>query len=282
MCRDRKTQSPEWGRFVQVLYCCRNNTVKFQWNYSPAAQDFHFPIGIVGRATWNKLVSLYVGILRLAELESEGQQLFGASLEYPDAISEGDTGEKVRVLQYFLSVLSDFYVDIPFVTIDGIFGPQTKNAVIAFQRANNLPETGVVGDETWDVMYNQYQGIVTTTLLNNRPHTVTTEPYPNEVLRLGSTGTSVTTLQQYLDTIATVYNTINRVMVTGIFGQPTREAVIAFQRQFGLPATGRVNEDTWYMIQEVYKDALSATNPSPTQYPGQPLTLGTTDQPRNS
>lgn len=34
-------------------------------------------------------------------------------------------------------------------TIDGIFGNNTKNAVIRFQRANNLTQDGIVGCNTW-------------------------------------------------------------------------------------------------------------------------------------
>ena len=62
------------------------------------------PDGIVGEATWNKLVLLYVGITDLAELQSEGIKIFGQSLEYPDSIQEGDRGEKVTILQYFLDI----------------------------------------------------------------------------------------------------------------------------------------------------------------------------------
>lgn len=33
--------------------------------------------------------------------------------------------------------------------IDGIFGINTKNAVIRFQRANGLSQDGIVGCNTW-------------------------------------------------------------------------------------------------------------------------------------
>ena len=59
------------------------------------------PDGIVGRATWYKLVFLYVGVLELAELVSEGQTFYGNTipLEFPRALAPGDTGEKVRTLR---------------------------------------------------------------------------------------------------------------------------------------------------------------------------------------
>lgn len=115
--------------------------------------------GVVGKATWYKLVALYVGVKKLSELVSEGQQFFGIDLQYPDAVQEGDTGEKVMVLQYVLSVLAEFNDTIPFVTIDGIFGPDTKSAVIAFQRKKGLPLTGMVGQQTWDFLFRELLGM---------------------------------------------------------------------------------------------------------------------------
>ena len=117
------------------------------------------PDGIVGEATWNRLLYLYVGINRLAELNSQGDRLLGISLEYPEVISEGDSGQEVTLLQYFLSVLSEFYTEIPFINIDGIYGTNTKNAVTAFQRLAGLPQTGVVGEATWNELYEAFMGI---------------------------------------------------------------------------------------------------------------------------
>lgn len=122
------------------------------------------PDGIVGKATWYELVRLYTAVTRLAELRSQGQQFYAINWEYPDTISEGDTGDKVRHLQYMLSVLSEYIRDIPPVAVDGIFGPATKDAVVAAQRWFGLPQTGQVDDRTWDEIYDQFAGIENTSL----------------------------------------------------------------------------------------------------------------------
>ena len=123
------------------------------------------PDGVVGEATWNKLVMLYVGILRLAELDSVGVTIFGSSLEYPQALKLGDENDYVATLQYFLSILSEFYETIPAVPVTGYFGEFTEDSVKAFQRTVGLVADGIVGRRTWDELYRAYDGVTNTVLI---------------------------------------------------------------------------------------------------------------------
>ena len=130
------------------------------------------PDGIVGKATWYALVRLYTAVTRLGELRSQGQQFYSINWSYPNGLESGDTGDKVRHLQYMLSVLSAYINSIPRVEVDGIFGPATRSAVIAAQRRFGLPQTGTVDAATWDEIYDQFSGIETTSLRNR-------ERFPN-------------------------------------------------------------------------------------------------------
>jgi len=122
------------------------------------------PDGIVGPATWYAIVRLYTAVTSLSELRSQGQQFYAINWSPPNGLELGDTGEKVRLLQYMLSVLSSHIPSIPPLRIDGVFGQETRAAVLAAQRRFELPETGTVGAQTWDEIYDQYAGIETTVL----------------------------------------------------------------------------------------------------------------------
>ncbi len=120
--------------------------------------------GIVGKATWNKLLYLYVGLTRLAELNSEGQTRYLTRFQDPTYVTPGDTGDQVSTLQYVLNILAEFDSSIPSVPITGTYDDASRAAVIAFQNKNGLIPSGIVDPETWALMLDQYRGIRDTAL----------------------------------------------------------------------------------------------------------------------
>lgn len=158
------------------------------------------PDGVVGPATWYAVVRLYTAVTSLSELRSQGQQFYAINWSPPGGLQIGDSGEKVRLLQYMLSVLSAYISTIPPVNVDGIYGPATRAAVLAAQRRFGLPETGTVGAQTWDQIYDQYSGIENTTLRSaenfpsnvnngsrtNYARTTTHTQFPGRDLSVGS------------------------------------------------------------------------------------------------
>ena len=151
--------------------------------------------GVVGKSTWYALVRLYTAVTSLSELRSQGQQFYAINWSYPSPLQPGDTGDKIRHLQYMLSILDAFIPEIPPLQIDGIYGPATTDAVRAAQRWFGLPETGLVDDPTWDEIYDQFSGIENIALRSR-------ETFPDEAAavfssRSGSRYSRTTTLTQF-------------------------------------------------------------------------------------
>ena len=114
------------------------------------------PDGVVGKATWYRLVRLYVAVTELAELVSQGQNFYSVRFAYTGPLREGDRGGSVRVLQYMLAILAEFDNALTPVRVDGDFGPTTARAVRQYQANNGLTADGVVGERTWESIYRSF------------------------------------------------------------------------------------------------------------------------------
>ncbi len=138
--------------------------------------------GVVGRATWYKLVSLYVGVTRLSELTSEGQTF--TQIQAPASgvtLQEGSRSPAVSALQFFISVLGQVLYNFPTLNIDGIFGPKTRQAVMDAQRYLGLEPTGIVDNQTWMALYDAYTRVART-LLADQVLPLTPEEIEQQVL----------------------------------------------------------------------------------------------------
>lgn len=78
------------------------------------------------------------------------EEISGIPLSWPGSnLTIGSEGQKVRQLQEQLNRIRENYNAIPYLTVDGIYGPKTAEAVKTFQRIFNMPQTGVVDFSTW-------------------------------------------------------------------------------------------------------------------------------------
>ena len=71
--------------------------------------------------------------------------------------------------------------------------------------------------------------------------------------------------------VSTVFPRIPALTPDGAFGPRTRDAVIAFQEEFGLPINGRVGAITWAAIADIYEDIAGGAELAEGQYPGTEL-----------
>jgi len=111
-------------------------------------QAFGLPVdGVVGRQTWQSLYDTYRSILDSTTLIDGGVPLFPGQV-----LALGSQGENVTMVQEWLVYLSEVYPSIPAPTVDGIYGTETQQAVVAFQSLFGLNPSGNVGVTTWDAL----------------------------------------------------------------------------------------------------------------------------------
>ena len=210
------------------------------------------PDGIVGKATLYKIKQIYNAVKRVSELYSEGITISEVERIFSEVLKRGSRGNDVKAMQYFLAFVAYFNDRSPNIAVDGIFGPATEEAVKAFQREYGLTVDGIVGRNTWNRLLDAYYATLDS--LPDEYRSYSSFLYPGYTLSTGTSGNAVTQLQTFLRVIAQNNNAVPTVTVDGIFGNQTKNAVIAVQKLAGIPQTGSVGPLTWNAIVNLYNE----------------------------
>lgn len=136
----------------------------------------------------------------------------GTTVKLP--IGEGDSGPFVQDIQQELMKAG---YRLPRYGTDGVFGEETENAVMRFQKDFNLSVDGLVGPIT----LNKLQEV------NHQRITAPDFPLPSGVLRSGSKGEGVKQVQRALMQL-----NFNPGPIDGIYGPRTVDAVKRFQSMY--------------------------------------------------
>ncbi len=208
--------------------------------------------GIVGRATWYKIKRIYNAVIKVSELYSEGITISDIDRIYSTSLRRGNRGNEVKLIQYYLNFLSFFNNRLPSIDADGIFGPATENAVKAFQSEYGLTADGIVGRDTWNRLQDAY--FSTLNSLPDEYRSYSSLLYPGYVITTGASGNVVTQLQTFLNVIAANNSAVPSVAVDGVYGNETKNAVIAVQKLSWLEQTGAVGALTWNAIVNLYNE----------------------------
>lgn len=109
-----------------------------QWGSKDLGEQNYTPIDILRHYYGN---DVYI---------NSTEQVSGVPVSWPKTTLQiGSTGEKVKQIQEQLNAIAKSFPAVPTISTDGIYGPQTKEAVQKFQSIFGLPASGVVDYVTW-------------------------------------------------------------------------------------------------------------------------------------
>ncbi len=112
--------------------------------------------GAMNEATYSLLYDVYRGYIN----SLPNSQFIGTARPYPGfTVTEGQSNEYVTALQTYLNLISRTFPEIPEIAVDGVFGPATRNAVIAYQNRFGLNPDGIVGLRTWESIGSLYSDL---------------------------------------------------------------------------------------------------------------------------
>ena len=157
--------------------------------------------------------------------------------------------------------------------IDGVYGAGTENAVRAFQQSFGLPATGITDEDTWYRIIYIYTAVTKLAELTSEGERPVSDDYPGRILTIGTRGIDVLRMQSYLRVISEADPNIPSTMIDGVYDVDTRDAVYAFQRDYGVVPTGVIDETTWNKIVNAYYYVLANAEVSE-PYPGEPIARG--------
>ncbi|NLK63902.1 MAG: spore cortex-lytic protein [Tissierellia bacterium] len=222
---------------------------------------FNLPVtGIVDSETWYRIRFIYIAVANLAELISGGLTYEELQELYSGIVLQGATLPIVVYIKFFLNILSERYDEIEPVVINMFYGPDTAEAIRQFQLIMGLTPTGIVDQETLNVLYREAYSILISTPIEEIRLPLL--PYMGIDLseNMGFEYPKNIFLEIMLNTISALHPEIMPVEIDGIFGPDTSAAVIAFQSLYGLPITGVVDEVTWNRLNEVYQQFLNESD----------------------
>lgn len=185
------------------------------------------------------------GAVTQAALYNRTAKIFNGGIPVRN-LASGDRGYDVYVLQEKLASLN--YLTI---TPSGYYGSDTVSAVKAYQQANGLKVDGKAGSVVrrylWPTIVNNQEEED-----KNNQGTID-DPYTERSLRLGSYGNDVANAQMRLKAAGYLLGNAD-----GIFGQKTKAAVIALQKDYNLKRDGIIGAQTWAVIK-----TLNVSNAEP-------------------
>ena len=167
---------------------------------------------------------------------------------------ESFVGQPIRSLQTMLQVIAQNDASHPTVIPDGIYGPETMQAVAVFQKKHMLPVTGIVNLATWEAIIPIYDLSLTK---QDAAAPVEVIWNPGSVILAGESHPNLYLAQGMLAVLSDVYHSVSKPSLTGTLDEITADSISSFQMLAGLPMSGNLDRATWTHLSRQYPMAAN-------------------------
>lgn len=155
---------------------------------------------------------------------------------------ESFLGQPIRALQTMLRVIAENDDSYLPVIPDGIYGPETVQAISVFQRNHGIPVTGMTDQDTWEAVVAVFEPAL---IEQDSAQNLEIILNPGQVIRKGERHPHLLLAQAMLVSLAEAYESISQPSVTGLLDEATADSLASFQALSGLPMTGHLDKHTW-------------------------------------
>lgn len=164
--------------------------------------------------------------------------------------------EAIRELQKYLRTIEGGRTEPSSVTVDGIYGDNTRRAVREYQARAGMPITGITDRKTWDGIYLEHLRV-----LDSAPIGLFVFPlFPaNYSILPGSGGAPVRFLKLILAELTQYYD-FAPIPDSDIYDKETEDAVRFFQSINGLDVTGALDNETRNRLVSEYNRIIARYN----------------------
>ena len=159
--------------------------------------------------------------------------------------TESFVGQPIRSLQTMLRVIAENDPSHPTLVPDGIYGPETMQAVSIFQRKHGLNVTGITDQATWETIVAVYEPAL---VEQDEAQPLEIILNPKQVIRRGERHPHVYLVQAVLAVLSDAYDSVSKPGLTGLLDEATADSLASFQALTGQRMTGNLDKNTWKQL----------------------------------
>ena len=162
-------------------------------------------------------------------------------------------GKPIRSMQSMLRALASVDAELETVVPDGIYGEQTKQAVISFQKKHGLPATGITDLITWETLVQAHKDH---RIVHGPASSLELHLQPGQVILSGEENNHMYAINGVLQALSAQYESMPMAESGGVHTASGAEAVMWLQKRANLEQTGHIDRHTWRMIAGLYRATI--------------------------